>query len=232
VVNEKTKIEWDIFKTTEWIMDEINWRAIDNKLKDEVRGLHEEGSFDVERDKRRDRMHKLVMRLKEILPEPKIEEAASVIGRDEPEYRPPPTTQESLRKLAETTQRREVELELAFNLNWTVTEPAVIARVVDECWKLEETGRDLWNLCEKLREMILDDRMPLLSCEDRQRMVDNTEQLMERGDWQMDPGSTHHRRIKKKTLPKRADPTEDVHRYSVKNNMGDPRPPPPRRIRW
>jgi hypothetical protein len=68
VVNEKTKIEWDIFKTMEWIMDEINWCVIDNNLKDQLRGPHDQGCLDVERDKRRDRPDKLVMCLKEILP--------------------------------------------------------------------------------------------------------------------------------------------------------------------
>jgi hypothetical protein len=67
------------------------------------------------------------------------------------------------------------------------------------------------DLCEKPHELILDDRMPLFSCEDHQRRADSTGQLMARGDWQMDPGSTYHRRIKKKPSPKCAVPTEDVH---------------------
>jgi hypothetical protein len=61
--------------------------------------------------------------------------------------------------------------------------------------------------------MILDNRMPVFSCEDRKRMVDNTEPLMARGDSQMDRGSTYHRRIKKKPWSKCVVPTEDVHRY-------------------
>jgi hypothetical protein len=155
----------------------------------------------------------MVMHLKSILPEPRTEEVASVIGHEEPEDKPPPTTQEGLRKLAERTQMRKDELYLAFDLNWTMTEPELIKKVVDENWCLEETGRPLWEQCAKLRELILDERMPLFSCEDRQRMVDSTEQLMARGDWHMDPGTTYHRRIKKKLSPKCAVPTEDVHRF-------------------
>jgi hypothetical protein len=63
------------------------------------------------------------MPLKNIMPKLKCEKVASVIGRDEPEDRPPPTTKEGLLKLAEKRQRRKKELELAFNLNWTVTKP-------------------------------------------------------------------------------------------------------------
>jgi hypothetical protein len=111
-----------------------------------------------------------------------------MIGHDEPEDKPPSTTQKGLRNLVEQTQRRKEELKLAFNLNWTLTEPEVIAKVVDECWQLEETGRDLWNQCEKLRVMILDNRMLVFSCEDRQRMVDNIKQLTARVYWQTDPG--------------------------------------------
>jgi hypothetical protein len=58
-------------------MDEINWRVIDDKLKGEVRGPHDQGCLDFELAKRRDRMCKPVMRLKEILPEPKCEEVSS-----------------------------------------------------------------------------------------------------------------------------------------------------------
>jgi hypothetical protein len=50
--------------------------------------------------------------------------------------------------------------------------------------------------CENLREIILDGRMPIFSREDRQRMADNTEQLMARGDGHMDLGLTDHRRIR------------------------------------
>jgi hypothetical protein len=39
---------------------------------------------------------------------------------------------------------------------------------------------------------------------------------MGRCDWQMDPGSTYHRRINKKPASKCAVPTEDVHRYFSK----------------
>jgi hypothetical protein len=34
VTNEKTRIEWEIMITTEMTMEEINWSAIDNRLKD------------------------------------------------------------------------------------------------------------------------------------------------------------------------------------------------------
>jgi hypothetical protein len=100
VRNETTKVEWDIFRITEAIMDENNWRIIDNRLKDEVRGLHDQGCLAEERDKRRDRLYKMVMHLKEILPEPKTEEAASVIGREKPADKPPTTTQEGLRQFS------------------------------------------------------------------------------------------------------------------------------------
>jgi hypothetical protein len=63
-------------------MDEIDWREINNKLKDEIKGLHAQGCLDAERHKRRDGSYKLVMHLKEILPGPKTEEIASVIGRE------------------------------------------------------------------------------------------------------------------------------------------------------
>jgi hypothetical protein len=145
-------------------------------------------------------------------------------GTRETGREPPSTTQEGLRKQAEQQQRRKKELELAFNLNWTAMEPEIIEKVVHQCWQLEETCGDLWNQCEKLREMECDGRMPVYSFEDRQRMLDNTDRLLARGDWQMDPGTTYHRRIKKKPSTKCTVPTEDVHAYYSKVWNPDPRP--------
>jgi hypothetical protein len=164
------------------------------------------------------------MLLKAHLPEPSHVDQACVAGRDEPEEKPPPNTQEGLRKLAEQRQPRQEKNNLAFTLNWSVTEPEEIDKVVDQCWQLEETGRDLWNQCEKLRELILAGVMPTFSCEDRKRMSDTTEQLMVRGDWQIDPGSTYRRRIQKKPSPKCIVPTEDVHAYFRKVWNPDARP--------
>jgi hypothetical protein len=122
-----------------------------------------------------------------------------------PADKPHPTTAKGLRKEAEWKRIWNEDLEVAFNLNWTVTEPEVVDKVVDDVWKLEETGG------EKLRGMILDGRMPLYSDQDRERMVYNTQALMARGDWHMDPCSTHRRRIRTKPSPKCAVPTEAVH---------------------
>jgi hypothetical protein len=46
-------------------MDKINWRVIDNKLTDERRSLHQEGCLQIERDKRRNRLYRLIYRLKD-----------------------------------------------------------------------------------------------------------------------------------------------------------------------
>jgi hypothetical protein len=134
VTNEKTRVEWEIMKTPEWTMEEINWRVIDNRLKDEPRNLHDMGCLAVERDKRRDKLYKLILKLKSMIPEPKIEEMASVGGRDKPVDKPPPTTQEGLRKMAEKRERRKEELEIAFNMNWSVTGPKVIEKIAGS-WK-------------------------------------------------------------------------------------------------
>jgi hypothetical protein len=72
--------------------------------------------------------------------------------------------------------------------------------------------------------MILDDRMPTYSCEDRKRLLDSTSQLFAREDWQMDPGSTCQRRIKKKFSPKCAVPSKDV--FADYNGVCNPAPTP------
>jgi hypothetical protein len=147
-------------KTTEAIMEEINWRVIDNRLREEQRSLHDIGCLEVERDKRRNKLYKLVKPLAMMIPEPKAEEIMDVAGREEPAYRPPPTTQEGLRKQAEGQKQRKEELEVAFALNWATAEPETVERIVDNCWKLEDAGGELWEQCEHLRDLILKGQMP------------------------------------------------------------------------
>jgi hypothetical protein len=98
--------------------------VIDNKLKDEMGILHDQGRFDAERGEWCSRQ------LKERIPEPTQEDITCNIGRED---KPPRTTAEGLRKLAEKKQPRKEELELPFNLNWSVTDPKVIEKVVDQC---------------------------------------------------------------------------------------------------
>jgi hypothetical protein len=152
--NQKARVEWELMKTTEAIMEEINWRVIDNRLHDEPRNLHDMGCLEVERDKRKNKLYKLIKRLAAMIPEPKAEEIMDVAGREEPEYKPPPTTQEGLRKQAERQKQRKEELEMASSLNWANAEPATLDKIVDNCWKMEETGRELWEQCERLRDLI------------------------------------------------------------------------------
>jgi hypothetical protein len=160
-----------------------------------------------------------------MIPEPKAEEIIDVAGREEPAYKPPPTTQEGLRKQAERQDRRKEELEVAFALNWATAEPATVERVVEGCWKPEDTGgNELWDQCERIRDLILKDQMPQYTFEDRERLQDNANQLIARGDWQMDPGTTYHRRIKTKISPKCGVPTEDVFAYYSRIWNPDPTP--------
>jgi hypothetical protein len=60
VANQRARVEWDILRTTEWTLDEIKWRVIANRPKDEQRRLHDEGCLQIERDKRRSRLHRLI----------------------------------------------------------------------------------------------------------------------------------------------------------------------------
>jgi hypothetical protein len=85
----------------------------------------------------------------------------------------------------------------SFSLNLEVTEKTVIEQVVAENWARTEVGVDLWNQCEKLRELVLGDRMPIWADEDRKRIHDSSEALAARGDWHLDPGTIYHRKIKK-----------------------------------
>jgi hypothetical protein len=68
-------------KTTEAIMEDINWRVIDNRLREEQPNLHDMECLEIERNKRRDKLYKLVKRLAAMIPEPKAEEIMDVAGR-------------------------------------------------------------------------------------------------------------------------------------------------------
>jgi hypothetical protein len=64
----------------------------------------------------------------------------------------------------------------------------MIEKVVDEICSAEDRRGDLRSPCEKLREPILDDRMPHYLDNDRPRMMDNSEALAASGDWSLDSG--------------------------------------------
>jgi hypothetical protein len=61
--------------------------------------------------------------------------------------------------------------------------------------------------------MILGFRTPISPDKDRKRMRDNNEALAARDDWNLDPGSACHRRIKKKPSPCCPVPTEDAKKH-------------------
>jgi hypothetical protein len=61
--NQKARVEWELMKTIEAIMEEINWRVTDNRLQDEPRSLHDIGCLAIECDRRRDKLYKPVKRL-------------------------------------------------------------------------------------------------------------------------------------------------------------------------
>jgi hypothetical protein len=71
----------------------------------------------------------------------------------------------------------------------------------------------LWNQFEKLRELILSDRMPIWADEERKRMHDSTEALAARRDWNVHPEPAYHRRIKKRPSPRFPVPTEDIEKH-------------------
>jgi hypothetical protein len=69
--------------------------------------------------------------LKKHITEPTHEDTECSIGREELEEKIPTTT-ERLKKMAEQKKVRKEEWKLAFNPNWTMTEPEVIEKVVDD----------------------------------------------------------------------------------------------------
>jgi hypothetical protein len=106
-------------------MEEINWRVIDNRLKDEPRTPHGDLVLQMERSRRREKLYKNICRLEERLPEPTNEEDQVSIGQDAPEDKHP-NTAEGLAKWQRHKEMRRKKMNLAFNLNWAVTEPKVI----------------------------------------------------------------------------------------------------------
>jgi hypothetical protein len=208
---QKAQVEWNVLQFTEQIMEEINWRVIDNGLKDEVKSPHEAMELEIERGKRRDHLYTTVVALTEILLEPGNEENHCSIARGEPEEKMP-TTVDGMEKPNRPKELRHEELDVSFNLNWAVTHKNVVEQVIAGNWMMTKTGSSLWIQCEKLRELILSDRTPLLANEDRVRMHDATQALAARGNWHMDPGTTYHRKIKKMPNTRCPVPTEDVER--------------------
>jgi hypothetical protein len=100
----------------------------------------------------------------------------------------------------------------------------VVEKVLVENWERTEAGGELWHQHEKLRELILGDRMPRWADEDRKRMQESSEAIAARGDWHLDPGTTYHRKVKKRPNPKCPVPVEEVEKHS--RSVWNPRETP------
>jgi hypothetical protein len=110
-------------------------------------------------------------------------------------------------------EERKEKIAVATYLNWGVNDPNAVENVLVENWERTEVGGELWAQCEKLRELILGGRMLGLADEDRKRMQESSEAIAARGDWHLDPGTTHGRKVKKWPNLKCPVPVEDVEIY-------------------
>jgi hypothetical protein len=213
--NIKAHLEWDLLQTTDSIMEELNWRVIDNRLKEQTLSEHDSEVLAIERGKHRDRLHKGIMKLKESVPGPIDEDAHCTTGIEEEPDDEPKTlpTADGLAQLMKKKEERREEIAMATYLNWSVSDPNVVENVLIENWERTEVGGELWMKCEKLRELILGDRMPEWADEERRHMQESSEAIGDRGDWHLDPRSTYHRRDKERPNPKCPVPVEDVERH-------------------
>jgi hypothetical protein len=159
------------------------------------------------------------------VPEPIDEEHRSVVGlEEEPAEESRPKTPEALARLLKQKDERKEELAVATYLNWANTDPNIVEKVLVENWERTEVGGELWQQCEKIRELILGDRMPRWADEDRKRMQENSEAIAARRDWHLDPGSTYHRKVKKRPNPKCPVPVEEVEKHF--GSVWDPKETP------
>jgi hypothetical protein len=49
MANAKAHLEWELLQVAEWVMEEINCRVIDNRLKDQPMSVHDAMVLEVER---------------------------------------------------------------------------------------------------------------------------------------------------------------------------------------
>jgi hypothetical protein len=83
MTNANAHLEWDLVQTTDFVMEELNWRVIDNRMKGEQMSAHDALVLEIERGKHRDRLYKEITKLMHAVPEPTDEEHRSVIGLEE-----------------------------------------------------------------------------------------------------------------------------------------------------
>jgi hypothetical protein len=183
---------------SDFVMEEINWRAIDDRMKEQQMSAHDALVLEIERGKHRDRLYKGITKLMHSVPEPIDEERRSAAGlEDEPPEERHLKTPEGIARLLKQKDERKEELAIATYLNWANPDPNIVEKVLVETWERTEVGGELWQQCEKLQELILGDRIPRWADEDRKRMQESSEAIAARGDWHLDPGTTYHRIVKK-----------------------------------
>jgi hypothetical protein len=231
MANTKAHLEWDLLQTTDFVMEELNWRVIHNRMKGQQMSAHDALVLEIERGRHLDRLYKGITKLMHSVPEPIDEERRSAAGlEDEPPEERHPKTPEGLARLLKQKEERKEELAVATYLNWANPDPNIVEKVLVENWERTEVGGELWQQCEKLRELILGGRMPRWAEDDRRRMEESSEAIAARGDWHLDPGTTYHRKVKKRPHPKCPVPVEEAEKHF--RSVWDPRETPEGMFKW
>jgi hypothetical protein len=50
----KAHLEWDLLQTTDFVTEELNWRVIDNRMKEQQMSAHDALVLEIERGKQGD----------------------------------------------------------------------------------------------------------------------------------------------------------------------------------
>jgi hypothetical protein len=207
-------VERALLQTTDWEMEEINWRVIDNRLKNQPMSAYDALVLQIERGKHRDKLCASTTKLMNSVPELIDEDKHCTAGiHKEPEEEKKPRIPEGVARLMKQKEDRKEEIAVATYPNWGISDSNTVERVLAENWERAEVGGELWMQCEELCELILGDLMPKWADDDRKRMQENSEATAARGDWHMDSGTTYHRKIKKRPNSKCSVPVEDVELY-------------------
>jgi hypothetical protein len=133
MANAKAHLEWDLLQTTDFVMEELNWRVIDNRTKGQQMSAHDALVLEIQRGKHRDRLYKGITKLMHAVPEPIDEEHRSIAGlEDEPPEEKQPKTPEGLARLLKQKEERKEELAVATFLNWGNPDPNIVEKVLVE----------------------------------------------------------------------------------------------------
>jgi hypothetical protein len=214
VVAEHAKVQYWLLKSTQLILDAINWRITDKRLTEteyELSGIEiDDARIWIEREKKKT-LRKCIERSAENVepysperPEPHIgltPSGRSVLAAIERGFNLEGNSVEDLDEEHQSEEKpREIEETVDLYYPCEKTTPDLIEAEMEQVWE-QCPESQVCKTCLSIRRYVYTNTMPKLEDKKKQEMLEETDALRDRNDWILDPKHVYRRSVLKRKMP-------------------------------